>query len=47
MLESLVRTLKYEWLQSYDNTDLRRVNGEETLDVKQRRMLITDWIGEA
>ena len=41
MLKSLVCTIQDEWLQSDNNIDLWLGNGEEKLDVKQRRILIT------
>ena len=47
MLKSLVRTIQDEWLQSDNNIDLWLGNGEEKLDAKQRRILITYWVGEA
>ena len=47
MLKSLVRTIQDEWLQSYNSIDLWLGNGEEKPDAKQRRILITHWVGEA
>ena len=47
MLTSLVRTMQDECLQSDNNIDLSLGNGEEKLDAKQQRILITRWVGEA
>ena len=46
MLKSMVRTVQDEWLEDDSNIDLWLGNSDQKLDVKQRRILITHWVGE-
>ena len=43
----MVRTVQDEWLEDDSNIDLWLGNSDQKLDVKQRRILITHWVGEA
>eukprot|EP00794_Sanderia_malayensis_P002845 gene2845-3290_t len=47
MLKSMTRTIQDEWLEDDENIDLWLGNSEHKLDVKQRKILITHWVGEA
>eukprot|EP00794_Sanderia_malayensis_P002733 gene2733-3158_t len=47
MLKSMTFTIQDEWLEDDENIDLWLDNSEQKLDVKQRKILITHWVGEA
>eukprot|EP00795_Rhopilema_esculentum_P004797 gene4797-biopygen12420 len=48
MIKPMVRTMQDEWLEDDDsNIDLWLGNSDQKLDVKQRMILITHWVGEA
>jgi len=47
MLKSKISSLQEQWLEEDDNIDLWTGNSDKKLDVKQRRILITHWVGNA
>ena len=47
MLKAKISSLQEQWLEQDENIDLWTGNGDKKLDVKQRRILITHWVGEA
>ena len=47
MLKSKINSLQEEWLQQEENIDLWMGNIEQPLNVRQRRILITHWVGNA
>ncbi len=46
MLKSMVSKVQEEWLEDENNIDLPS-NTDQKLNAKQRRILITHWVGEA
>ncbi len=46
MLKSMVSKVQEEWLEDENNIDLPS-NSDQKLNAKQRRILITHWVGEA
>ena len=47
LLKVLVFYEQQDWLEYDQNIDLRMGNSEKKLNVKQRQILITQWVGDA
>ena len=46
-LKTKISSLQEQWLEQDENIDLWTGNSEKKLDVMQRRILITHWVGNA
>ena len=47
LLKQKIRQQTEQWLQTGENMDIWMGNSTETLTVSTRRILITQWVGEA
>eukprot|EP00794_Sanderia_malayensis_P016569 gene16569-18252_t len=47
MIKSMTHIIQGEWLEDYQNIELWLGNSEQKIHVKQQRILISDWMGEA